>query len=68
MAFDGGDYRLDFCNGVARVVVFFAARAAAVFVVDLAESLRVTAKVHVLIWFGSLLWCRHGLWCHIRVR
>jgi hypothetical protein len=39
VAFDGGDYRLDFCNGVARVVVFFAARAAAVFVVDMVWEL-----------------------------
>jgi hypothetical protein len=36
MTFDCGDYCFDLFHSVTRIVVFFAARAAAVFLVDLA--------------------------------
>jgi hypothetical protein len=67
MTFDCGDYCFDLFHSVTRIVVFFAARAAAVFLVDLAYFLGVAAEVDVLVWFGSGLGCRYGWW-DVRVR
>jgi hypothetical protein len=60
LVFDCFDDCCDVGCRVEGIVVFFAARAAAVFVVDLAYSLGVTVEVDVLVWFGSGLGCAHG--------